>query len=49
MKRKVIGIACSGMLLMVTAVCIHNHCYAVGAMFLFITLISLMFFFGDKE
>lgn len=49
MKRKFIGIACSGVLLTIAACLIHNHHYPMGAMFLFATLISLVFFFGDKE
>lgn len=49
MRRKFIGIACSGMLLTVAAYSIHNHHYPMAAMFLFATLIALVFFFGDKE
>lgn len=49
MERKIMGIACSGMALTIAAGLIHNHHYPMGAMFLFITLILLIFFFGDKE
>ena len=49
MKRKIMGIACSGMLLILAAYSIHNHHHPMAAMFLFATLIALVFFFGDKE
>ena len=49
MERKIMGIACSGMLLTIAACLIHNHHYPMAAMFLFATLIALVFFFGDKE